>query len=145
MRRRLLLAALLLAAAASPPPVRATDPWVRGSLPGQTDASVYMTLTAWSDDAVLGADSPDANTTLLHRIDEHGSVVGRRLLSSLPLPAAKPVVFRPGVREITLIGLRHPLRRGETVTVTLRFHKAPPLTVLVPVRKVGAMGPADLQ
>jgi copper(I)-binding protein len=43
--------------------------------------------------------------------------------------------------HIMLVGLKAPLREGQSFALTLTFAKAGPQTVTVMVGKVGAMGP----
>jgi periplasmic copper chaperone A len=48
-------------------------------------------------------------------------------------------VMKPGSMHVMLIGLKHPLARGDSFPLTLRFEKAGEQTVSVHVEKIGAM------
>jgi hypothetical protein len=52
--------------------------------------------------------------------------------------------FDPGGMHIMLVGLKQPLKEGQTFPLTLNFAKAGKIEVTVPVAKIGAMRPGDM-
>ena len=58
-------------------------------------------------------------------------------------PRAK-VTFDPGSMHIMLVGLKQPLKEGQTFPLTLTFAKAGKVDVTVSVAKVGAMQPGGM-
>ena len=52
---------------------------------------------------------------------------------SIELPSGGGLVMAPGGTHVMLEGLTSDVTPGQTVTVVLRFRKAAPLTVQVPV------------
>ena len=58
-----------------------------------------------------------------------------RRVESVALPAGEPVVFKPHGLHLMLFGLEAGLADGEHYTLTLRFERAPPVTLEVPIRQ----------
>ena len=77
----------------------------------------------------------------LHEHAMAGMVMKMRPLAGLAIPAGQTVALAPGGMHIMLVGLKAPLREGQSFPLTLTFAKAGPQTVTVMVGKVGAMGP----
>jgi copper(I)-binding protein len=77
-----------------------------------------------------------------HRMD-HGVMRMRQVTGGVEVVASKKIVFEPGGLHVMLIGLKHPLKEGESFPLTLRFQKAGVEQVTVAVQKPGAMGPRD--
>lgn len=123
--------------------VRAESPWLRETAPGQSAGGGFVTLTniGHREDRLLGGSSPLAASVEVHMMRMDGSVMRMRPMpGGLALPAGLPVALRPGAEHIMLIGLKRPLRRGETVPVTLRFARAGELTVRFAVQPVTHAG-----
>jgi copper(I)-binding protein len=145
-RRHLLLAALFVpplvlagAARAQMAMVHATDAWARATV-GPAGA-VYLTLTATgAPDRLVGAATDVADSADLHETANEGGVMKMRAVPALPLADGTSVTFSPGGYHIMLTGLKRPLKEGDRFALTLRFDKAPPVTVEVAVRAAGAMG-----
>jgi len=154
MRSMPALAALLAAApavaaptvAAAPPTVRAGDGWVRASLAGQRtgEAFVILTNTGRAPDRLLGGETPAAASVAPHHMATERGVMVMRRLDGVALPPGGRVRFVPGGDHLMLVGLRRPLRAGETLALTLRFQHAPPLRLTLPVRAAPAGGMAGM-
>ena len=61
-----------------------------------------------------------------------------RGVAALPMTAGNPVTLAPGGYHIMLMGLKQPLKQGDTFPITLSFAKAGQLTATVTVQKPGA-------
>jgi copper(I)-binding protein len=61
---------------------------------------------------------------------------------AIEVNVGEPAVLNPGGLHIMLIGLKAPLKQGETFPLTLTFAKAGTTTVEVVVQGPGAGGPA---
>jgi copper(I)-binding protein len=70
-----------------------------------------------------------------------GMVMKMRRLAGVAIPAGQTVALAPGAMHLMLVGLKAPLREGQSFALTLTFAKAGRQTVMVRVGKVGAMGP----
>ena len=143
--RTMTFVAVLLAASGSalagPPAVTAAGAWCRAAPVGAPSGGCYVTLTSGLDDRLLAIETPAAERGEIHTMSMDGGVMRmRRLSDGLALPAGKPVALRPGAEHLMLIGPKQPLAAGGTVTLTLRFAKAPPLPVTAPV--LASPGPA---
>lgn len=141
IRRTLILsAAALLAAgaaqAAAPVGLSVTDAWSRPAAQGGNGAG-FMTLanTGKSADRLVSVASPIAG-----RVEMHESMVmdGKAMMHPRPggvaLPPGGKVEFKPGGWHLMLIGLKKPLKAGETFPVTLAFQKGGKVTVNFTVR-----------
>jgi len=117
------LAACLLAAPAWGQGVAAVNvsgAWVRGTVAGQTASGAFMELKSAEDAVLLGVSSPVAGVVELHEMSMDNGVMKMRALPKLELPAGKVVALRPGSYHIMLMDLKRPLRKGESVPLTLK-------------------------
>lgn len=131
MRHALMIAlALCGLALAVPAPardgtqVRVTQPWVRGTVPGQQVTGAFMTLRADRDARLVAAASPVARTVEIHEMRMDGDVMIMRAIPGIELPAGKAVALEPGGYHLMLLGLRRPLRAAEAVPLRLTFKDA---------------------
>ncbi|PZP86008.1 MAG: hypothetical protein DI582_04195 [Azospirillum brasilense] len=120
----LFFAALCSPALAAEPVVHVSMPWAPPSL-NQPNGVGFMGLHAMQDDALLSARSDCCTAVELHTHVKDGDVVRMRKVASIPLPAEDMVMLRPGGYHLMLIGLKKPLKDGDSVPVTLQFKHAP--------------------
>ena len=99
--------------------VTVTDPWVRGTVPEQKATGAFMRLTAPVDSRVVEARSPAAGTVEIHEMKMDNGVMRMRAVPALPLPANKAVDLVPGGYHVMLMGLKQPLKAGDSVPITL--------------------------
>ncbi|KAB0678116.1 copper chaperone PCu(A)C [Aureimonas leprariae] len=119
-------------------------PWSRATPPAAKTGGGYLTLTngGTSDDRLLSARSPAAPDVQIHEMKvENGVMTMRRLENGLPVPAGQEVALKPGASHLMLIGLRQPLKAGDSVPLTLVFEKAGAVDVTLKVEKLGAPEP----
>lgn len=142
IRRTLILgAAALFAAGAAQAAVTVvglsvTDAWSRPAAQGGNGAG-FLTIanTGKSADRLVSVSSPIAA-----RVEMHESMVmdGKAMMHPRPGGAALPpggkVEFKPGGWHLMLIGLKKPLKAGETFPATLTFQKGGKVTVNFTVR-----------
>ncbi|WP_331692267.1 copper chaperone PCu(A)C [Pandoraea sputorum] len=127
--------------------VDVSDAWARGTVPGQTSSAVYMTLQAHQATTLLSVSTPAAANAEVHEMKLEGTVMKMRALpKGLPLEANKPVALKPGSYHIMLTDLKGPLKKGDTVPVTLKFetadHKTSEQLVKATVRDLTSAPPA---
>jgi copper(I)-binding protein len=143
-RPSLALAALFAGFLAAPATaqVAIADPWVRGTVPGQSATGAFMQLTATSDLALVAAASPVAKVVEIHEMRMEGGMMKMSAVERLPLPANKRVELKPGGYHVMLMGLAQPLKEGEAVPITLTFAdaagKKQSVEVKAPVRPLTA-------
>lgn len=133
-----LLAAFTLPAAAHDyrvGPLHIDHPWARPTVPGQQSGGAFMKIANRGevDDKLLSAHSPVAASTEVHSMTMDGHVMRMREIPELPVPAGQAVELRPGGYHVMFMGLRAPLKAGESVPLTLRFERAGEVTVAVKV------------
>ena len=123
------------------PRIEITQPWARAT-PGTSHiGAVYLTIRSAAADRLVAASTPVAARAELHESAMAGMVMKMRPLAAVAIPAGQSVAFAPGGMHIMLVGLKAPLRAGQSFPLTLTFAKAGPQTVTVMIGKVGAMGP----
>jgi copper(I)-binding protein len=141
------VACLLIAgaAAAQQGAVEVTDAWAPAT-PGKAEnGAAYLTIASPAPDRLTGLTTPVATAAELHMMTMEGTMAGSvmrmRPLAGLDLPAGQKVTLKPGGAHIMLVGLKGPLRPGQSFPLTLYFEKAGPREVTVTVAKAGATGP----
>jgi periplasmic copper chaperone A len=72
-------------------------------------------------------------------MSEENGVARMRELRTLEIAPGAKITFKPGDMHVMMIGLKQPLKEGQTFPLTLDFEKAGKVDVMVSVAKVGAM------
>ena len=140
MKRFLVPALVVLAAAGEASSIRIDGAWARPTAGGAKNGAAYMTIEdTGSPDKLLGASTPVAETVEVHETIHDNGVMKMRPTGSLPLEAGNPVAMVPGGRHIMLMGLKAPLKVGDTFPMTLRFEHAAPITVTVTVEQPASL------
>ena len=114
-----LLAALFLCASVYAGDIQVQNAWARATAPGQDAASVDLTITSKHAATLVGVSSPVAGTAELHSMAMEGGMMRMREVKSIELPAGKPVNLGESGYHLMLMGLKAPLKEGETVPLTL--------------------------
>ena len=110
--------------------VQVTGALCRPTPPGRKVTGCYLTLTASSDDRLVSLSTEAAGRAQLHESKrENEMMVMYELREGLALPAGQPVVLEPNSRHIMLLGVKEPLKTGDTVPLTLTFASAAPVEV----------------
>lgn len=155
MRKLLFAASLMLAiptltpalvspAAAREASVTVSHAWARATAANAMTGAAYLTLSAVGHaDALVGISTPVAKTAELHETVEDKGIMKMLPVPRLALEPGTPVTFAPGAYHIMLMGLHHPLKRGESFPMTLQFDHAAPQTVSVTIEGPGAAGPME--
>jgi len=117
--RRLLLASALLASFAAHAQVKVDDPWVRATVAPQKTTGAFMQLTSAKPAKVVAASSPVASVVEIHEMKMADGVMKMRAVDVLPLPAGQAVALKPGSYHVMLMGLKNPIKAGDTVPLTL--------------------------
>lgn len=107
----------VLDAAAQPASVK--DAWVRAPAPGQKVAGAYMEITGVTPVWLIAVASPVAARAELHSMTMEGNVMRMRTIEKLELPRGRAVKLAPGGLHIMLIDLKHTLKPGDKVPITL--------------------------
>jgi len=152
MNLRSLVAAAVCAAAASGAsahdfkagPLTIDHPYARATAPGQPNGGGFLKLTNQGPtaDKLIAATTARAGSTELHSMRMEGDVMRMRQVDAIEVPAGGSVELKPGGLHLMFIGLKAPLRNGDTFPVTLRFEKAGEVVVTVNVEAPQAAEPA---
>jgi len=122
--------------------VTVKDPWIRGTVQGQSATGAFMELTGKSSARLVGADSPAAKTVEVHNMKMENGVMKMFPVEGIDVPAGKTVKLAPGGYHVMMMGLHKPLTEGQKVPLKLTFELAnkqrETIDLRVEVRKVVA-------
>ncbi len=146
MRRNILaMTAALLATSLAPGWAAAqavvAAPWARATAPMAKAGGAFMTISSPVADQVLSAATPAAEMAELHQTVEQAGVMKMLPVPALDLLPGQAVTLKPGSYHIMLMGLKAPLKQGDSFPITLTFAHSQPVTVQVQVEAPGAAGP----
>lgn len=115
------LALLACTAAFAQPAVRIDDPWIRGTVPGQSATGAFMRLTPSAHARLVAARSPVAGVVEIHEMAMEGDVMKMRQIPSLDLAGGRSMDLKPGGYHVMLMSLKQTLAGGQSVPLTLVF------------------------
>ena len=104
-----------------------SHPWARQSPMGADVAAGFMTITnnGKEADRLVKATASVTPTVQLHEMKMEGDVMK---MSEVPggivIPAGATVELKPKSLHVMFMGLKAPVKEGETITGTLTFEKA---------------------
>lgn len=119
--------------------------WSRATAPRAQVGAGFLTIRNEGAqlDRLLPASSPIAAKVEIHTMSMEGGVMRMRPLpDGLEIPARGVATLAPGGNHIMLIGLKQPLKQGETISATLRFARAGAVPVRFAVAAAGAPAPS---
>ncbi len=129
------------AADAAPPPVAVTNAWCRAAPAAAPAGGCYMTLKAASEDRLVAVEAKAADHAEIHTMSVDGGIMRmRELKEGLALKAGAATEFKPGGLHIMVIKPTAAFAEGTSVTLTLKFAKAPAQTIAFPVRAMATGG-----
>lgn len=118
--------------------INVRDVWSRATPPGIEVGVAYLVIdNRGKPDRLLAASSPVAKRTELHISEMKNGMMQMRHLDAVDIKAGAATAFAPGGRHIMLIGLKRPLKQGDTFPLTLKFRNAGRLRVMVHVLGIG--------
>jgi hypothetical protein len=127
------------AALAAKANVDVTEAWTKASGTATT-APIYLHIvSAKEPDRLLSVDAAMANHVELH--DDSPQATARVMPAPvIDIPGGATVNLGPGGRYLTLVGLKAPLKEGESFLLTLKFDKAGTSSTSVKVLGAAASG-----
>lgn len=117
--------------------------YVREMPPGQTVSAAFMVLRNGTDQpiAIVAAATDAAERAEIHTHKHDGDGMRMEKVVRLEIPAHGQQVLQPGGHHLMLIGLRHPLKAGATVGITLLDEMGKSYRASLPVNRIeGATG-----
>ncbi|HKX44171.1 MAG TPA: copper chaperone PCu(A)C [Burkholderiaceae bacterium] len=123
-------------------------PYATPSVPGARNGAAYIaSLEAQKADRLLRVSTPVAERAELHTMSvDAGGVMRMREVGDLPLTPGTPIKMRPGEGpHFMLMGLKQPLKEGDSFPMTLEFERGGKVEVkvVVQVPKGDAAGTAE--
>lgn len=119
-----LLAGLLLSASVQAGDVQIEGGWSRATAPGQDTAMVDLSITSKQAATLVGFSSTASKTVELHSMTHDNGMMKMREVKSLELPAGKRVNLGESGYHLMLIGLKAPLKAGDSVPLLLNVRMA---------------------
>jgi copper(I)-binding protein len=110
-----------------------SDAWARATVPGQAVGAAYLKINSPAAIALTAIESSISQSAQVHSMAHHDGVMQMRRLSKLDIPAGQTVELTPGGNHIMLIGLKKPLKAGESIQLKLTFDDTARRPVVVPV------------
>ncbi|MDH5786486.1 MAG: copper chaperone PCu(A)C [Chromatiales bacterium] len=100
-----------------------TDPWIREMPPGAAASAGYMKIMnhGESNRILVGAESPDFETVMLHRTVMEGELSKMVHQPTITLPARGTVELEPNSYHLMMMKPKRALVAGDKVVVTLKF------------------------
>lgn len=104
---------------------------------GGAMSAIYMTIRNPGEqaDRLIKAESDAAKVVEMHNVAEKNGAMAMFPVKAIEVPAYGEATLKPGSFHIMLIDLTRDLNVGESVTVTLTFEQAGPMTVTAEVRE----------
>lgn len=137
--------ALASGAHAACPALKVIDAFARASAtPLAKTGAVYFSLVNQSagETRLVSVATARAERTMLHETKLSDGVASMVHIESIALPPGARVDLAPGGTHVMLTGLTAPLKRGESIPITLTFENGCSVTADVPVGSV-AQAAAD--
>ena len=114
--------------------------WARASA-GTTGAAYFSIVNRGSaPDRLLAIKTAVAAKAELHENKMEDGVMKMRPIGPITIGPGMSAVLKPGADHVMLIGLAHPLKEGESFSLTLSFERVGEVQVPVRVQRAGAMG-----
>jgi copper(I)-binding protein len=120
--------------------VAVTNAWANATPHGSTIGVIYMTLVnnGGNADRLLAGTTPVAEKLEFHSNINDNGVMRMRELTAIDVAPGAKVLLKPGSTHAMMVGLKQPLREGQSFLLTLEFERAGKIDVVVPIEKIGA-------
>lgn len=123
--------------------VEISGAFARATPPRAKAGVIYLSAESLlRDDVLLGGETEAADSLQLHTHQSEDGIMRMRRVEAVKLPKGEAVHFMPGGLHIMLVGLKAPLKKGESVAIELRFANAPDMQLDVPVMGISARASA---
>ncbi len=117
------IVALLWAVASWAGDVAISGASVRATAPGQDSAAVSLVIVTQKDARLVAVSSPVADHGEIHIMKHDNGMMTMQQVGALALPAKQEVRLGGG-SHIMLVGLKQPLKAGDSVALTLTIEYA---------------------
>jgi copper(I)-binding protein len=113
----------------------------RASVGNQSNGAAFLTIEnqGKTDDVLQSVAAPVAGKVEIHTMTMEGDVMKMRAVERLDIKAGEKIEMKPGQGyHIMLMGLKKPLKAGESFPMQLSFRKAGKVQLTVTVMEAGA-------
>jgi hypothetical protein len=114
--------------------VKTSSAWARETAPGQEVGMAAVKVTSARDARIVGVSSTASNTAELHTMVVEDGMMKMRQVDFFELKANQELVLGPGGNHLMLIGLKKPLKVGNTVALTLTVEFADKRKELIEIK-----------
>jgi copper(I)-binding protein len=132
------LCSLLIVALLSAPVIaggiQVEGAWARATAPGQDAAMVDMTIVSEKAAKLTGFATPVSQSAEMHSMTHEKGMMKMREVKAIALPAGQRVNLGEAGFHLMLIGLRAPLKAGDSLPLTLNVQAADNSSVKVDVK-----------
>ena len=120
------------------------QPWARATPGGAEVGGGYLTIEnrGTAPDRLTGGSFAASNGFELHAMSMDGGIMRMRRAGPLEIPPGESVSLDPSGLHIMFTGLKHGLKKGDTVPGTLVFEHAGTADVAFAVGGIADKGPA---
>lgn len=126
--------------------VTVKDAWIRATVPAAKAGGAFMQLQSAQNARLVSVRSPVAGVVEIHQMEMVGETMKMHAVPGLDLPAGKPVDLASGGYHVMLLDLKHQLKEGDVVPLTLvvenKNKKTDTVTIQVPVKPLNYTAPA---
>ena len=123
--------------------IQIRHPWARATPPGAKVGAGYLEIrnNGSQPDRLLSASTSVAKRVEMHVTEHAAEVAKMRQLRAFEIPARERLALSPGGAHLMLVDIARPLKKGERISMTLRFERAGELEVQFEVQEMGAKHP----
>lgn len=109
----------------------------------QKNGAVFLEINNKSADEfkLISADSAVANKVELHTHSHDNGIMQMREVSHYNIPSNSDLILEPMGHHIMLMGLKQPLKTGDTFMLTLNFEHGKPIPTKILIVPPGAQYP----
>lgn len=113
------LAAMLASFSVYAGDIQVDAAWARATAPGQDAAMVDLTIISSKEARLVGFSSVVCKEAQMHSMTHDNGVMKMREVKSVDLPAGRRISLGGAGLHLMLIGLKSPLKAGDSVPLTL--------------------------
>jgi copper(I)-binding protein len=107
--------------------------WARATVPGQSVGAAYMKIDSPFNVTLIGIESDVSRSAEVHTMRHQNGVMQMRKLNKLDIRAGQRMELAPGGAHLMLLGLKKPLKVGETLQLNMTFVDSAGAQTVVPV------------
>ena len=96
---------------------------------GRPGAGYFTAEAAAPSEAIVTVTAQPPTRIEMHKSMGSGTMMAMQAIPSASFEAGTPLVFEPGGKHLMLFDIDPAVKIGDTIPLTFRFAKAPPVTV----------------